>query len=78
MNYNKLNILFYLDKKKVNNKGNCPIRCRVTFLGTRKQFATGIFINPLNWNSKQQCVEPPEPDAELIDTQLSLIRTNLS
>jgi len=78
MNNNKLNILFYLDKRKVNSIGKCPIRCRITFLGTRKQFATGKSITLYHWNSKKQLVEPPEPDAELINTQLSLIRTKLN
>ena len=58
---------------KTNSKGMCPIRCRVTYKKVRKDFSTGKFINPKNWNSKQQLVEPPEPDAELINTQLNLI-----
>jgi len=78
MNSNKMNILFYIFKNKPNKKGQCPVRCRITYLKKRKQFSTGIFINPNNWNSKQQRVEPPEPDAELINTQLSLIKTKIS
>ncbi|WP_223032670.1 site-specific integrase [Hanstruepera marina] len=73
-----VNILFMLYKAKTNSKGICPIRCRITFRKQRKEFSTGIFINPSNWNSKQQLVEPPEPDAELTNTQLSLIRTKLN
>ena len=78
MKKDKLNILFYLDKRKANSKGKCPLRCRITFLGARKQFASGQFVNPSNWNSKQQLVEPPEPDNQYINTQLSLIRQNLN
>ena len=63
---------------KTNSKGMCPIRCRVTYKKVRKDFSTGKFISPIHWNSKQQLVEPPEPDAELINTQLSLIKTKLS
>ncbi len=74
----KLNILYILNKAKKNSNNKCPIRIRVTFNNNRKEFSTGILINPKNWNSKQQEVEPPEPDAELINTQLSLIRTKLS
>lgn len=62
---------------KTNSKGMCPVRCRVTYKKVRKEFSTGKFINPNNWNSKKQLVEPLEPDAELINTQLSLIRTKL-
>ena len=78
MKQDKLNILFYLDKRRVNKTGKCPLRCRITYMAKRKQFATGLSVNPKNWNSKQQCVEPPEPDLEYINTQLSLIRHNLN
>jgi integrase len=74
----KLNILFLLYKAKTNSTGKCPIRCRVTYNNKRKEFSTGQFIKPINWLSKQQDIKPPEPDAELINTQLSLIRTNLT
>lgn len=74
----KINILYVVNKHKANSKGLCPISCRLTFKKERKTFSTSKLINPTNWNSKQQLVEPPEPDAELINTQLSLIRTKLN
>jgi len=74
----KLNILYLLYKSKTNSRGKCPIRCRVTFNKLRKEFSTGLFTNPDHWNSKQQSVKPPEPDAELINTQLSLIKTKIN
>ena len=74
----KINILFLINKRKLNSKGCCAVMCRVTYKKVRKTISTGKFINPTNWNSKQQLVEPPEPDAELINTQLSLIRTKLN
>ncbi len=78
MNNNKLNILFYLDKSKSNKRDLSPVQCRTTYLKNRKQFTTGQFINPLNWQSKHQLVIPPEPDAEIINSHLSLIRTKLN
>ena len=74
----KLNILYTINKSKENSKGLCGITCRLTYLKKRKQFSTGLFINPSFWNNKQQLVKPPEPDSELINTQLSLIKTKLS
>ena len=47
-----------INKSKVNSKGLCGITCRLTYLKQRKQFSTGQFINPTNWNSKQQFVKP--------------------
>lgn len=38
----------------------------------------GIFISPINWNSKRQFIKPDEPDAETKFMQLSLIRTKLT
>ena len=35
----------------------------------KKQLATGQFVNPTNWQSKQQLVKPPESDAEIINSQ---------
>ncbi len=63
---------------KTNSRGLCPIRCRITYKKVRKDFSTGKFINPKHWNRKLQRAEPPEPDAELVNTQLSLIKTKLS
>ena len=35
----KLNILFILSKSKLNKKGKCPIKCRVTYIKKRTPFA---------------------------------------
>ena len=74
----KLNILYTINKCKINSKGLCAITCRLTYLKTRKQFSTGQFINPQNWNSKQQLVKPPQPDSDYINNQLSLIKTKIN
>ncbi len=57
----KLNILFLVRKTKLNKKGMCPIRCGITYNKERCPIATGQYIHPKNWNSKQQYVEPPKP-----------------
>jgi len=74
----KLNILYFISKSHANKSGKCPIRCRLTFKKERKQFAIGKLIYPSNWNSKQQEVEPPEPDSDYINSQLSLIKTKIN
>ncbi|MCX2678913.1 Arm DNA-binding domain-containing protein [Galbibacter sp. EGI 63066] len=35
-----------------NKKGETPLIYRITYEGKRKQFATGLFINPDHWHSK--------------------------
>lgn len=74
----KTNISYLLYKSKTNKKGLCPIRCRITFNNKRKEFSTGLFVSPNNWNRKQQLVKPPEPDEKFVNTQLSLIRQKLN
>ncbi|MEZ4858418.1 MAG: Arm DNA-binding domain-containing protein [Flavobacteriaceae bacterium] len=74
----KITILFLLNKAKNNLMGLCPVKCRITFLKKRKEFSTGLFINPENWNSKRQLVVPPEPEITYANNQLSLIRQKLN
>ena len=78
MNINKLNKLFYLNKVRLNTQNRSPIKCRLTFLGKRKTFSTGLFINPQYWNSKQQKANPPGPDNNYINTQISLISQKIN
>jgi len=74
----KLIIRYIVALNRINQEGKTAIGCRITYAKQRKQFSTGLFINPKNWNSKQQKVKPPEPDAEIINTQLSLIKTKIN
>lgn len=74
----KLSILFLLRKNKINNKGTCPIECRLTFNNKRKPFSTGIFINPKNWNSSRQKAIPDNVENNQINTQLSLIKQEIN
>lgn len=74
----KINILFVINKSKINNKGLCALMCRVTYNKQRKTFSTGQFVSPKYWNSKQQVVKPPDPSSKLINTQLSLIKTKFN
>lgn len=74
----KINILFIINKQKVNSKGLCALMCRLTYNKNRKTLRTGQFIKPKNWDSKQQIVKPPEPDSDYINSQLSLIKTKIN
>jgi len=76
---NTLKILFLLQKVRTNKKGNAPIRCRITYLGTRKNFSTGLFINPNNWNNTlQKAIPTDETEHKQINTQLSLIKQEIN
>ncbi len=74
----KISIRYSVQMSKMNNKSKCPIRSRITYNKESKDFATGQFINPINWQKKLQQVEPPEPDHDFINIQLSLIKTKIN
>ena len=75
---NKLNILFVINRGKLNKSNQCPLSCRITYEGQRKPFATGLFINPDNWNAQKQKAFPPNTDNTQINTQLSLIKQEIN
>lgn len=74
----KVNILFIINRKKINRKELCPILCRITYNKKRKTFSTGQFVNPKHWNSKKQKLPNTTEQAELINKQLSLISNKLN
>jgi len=74
----KIKIRFYIDKTKTNKMGNCPINCRITYKKQRKQFSTGLFINPEYWDRGRQTAKPPNDENNYINTQLSLIKSKIN
>lgn len=78
MNFKNIRVLFLLDKVKINKQNKSPIRCRITYLGKRKVFSTGFFIEAKYWYSKEQKAKPPDPDNNYINTQLSLIKSQIN
>ncbi|MPS66269.1 site-specific integrase [Chryseobacterium sp.] len=78
MNNNKLSILFLLQKVKLNKQGKCPIKCRITFHQDRKEFSTGLFVNPKQWDSRLQKAKPPNEENIFINTQLGLIKNEIN
>ncbi|WP_369686021.1 hypothetical protein [Mariniflexile sp. AS56] len=74
----KINIRFILNRIRIREAKGAPLYCRITYKSRRNQFSTDQFLNPKNWNSKQQLVKPPEPDRNNINTQLSLIKIKIN
>lgn len=78
MNPNKINITFLLSKNRVNQAGKCSIRCRITYQKKRYEFASGLFVNPTNWFSKQQIAKPSTEENTFINNELSLIKNKIN
>ena len=54
MNANKIHIRFIVNKRRLNAAGYTPIKCRLTYNKNRKDFSTGITVNPEHWDPKKQ------------------------
>ncbi|WP_298156126.1 site-specific integrase [Flavobacterium sp.] len=78
MTTQSLKILFVISATRKNKKGLVPLVCRLTYLGSRKPFATGLFINPKHWYSKLQTAKPPNEENTFINTELSLIKNKIN
>ncbi len=77
-----MKLLFLINKTKINSKGEVPILCRITYLGKRKAFHTGIYVKEDEWDSKGQRLEyiPEKNDLRMsqINTQLDIIRQDFN
>lgn len=78
MNPIKINITILLAKNRINSLGKCSLRCRITFHKIRHEFATGLFINPNVWNSKQQLAKPSNEENTFINNEISLIKNKIN
>ena len=78
MNKTKINILFLIAKNRMNTSGKCAIKCRITYNKQRHEFSTGLFINPNSWSSAKQQAVPLNTENTQINTQLSLIKSQIN
>ncbi|MDR6299896.1 site-specific integrase [Mesonia maritima] len=65
-------ILFYLQKARINKRKQCPIICRITYNKKRKQFSTGLFIEPTNWDPNAQTTSNSQ-----LNDQLEIISSEI-
>jgi integrase len=78
MNTIKLYIRFSIKPGGLNNQGLAPIRCRLTYNKQRKDFSTGIRVNPDHWDPKKQRLLDQSDQEETTNMQLSLIEHKIS
>ena len=78
MKTHKLFIRFSLIKNRLNQKGCAAIQCRITYNRNRKDFATGLFVNPDYWDTKKQRLLDQSDQEETTNIQLSLIENKIS
>lgn len=51
-----MKILFWLEKRRVNARGEAPLMLRITHHGKRLNTSTGIRVKPEQWDAKKQRV----------------------
>ncbi|MGB5323382.1 Arm DNA-binding domain-containing protein [Lutimonas sp.] len=78
MTLHKLYYRFSIKPGATNNYGLAPIRCRLTYNKNRKDFSTGITVNPDHWNPKKQRLLDQSDQEETTNMQLSLIEHKIS
>ena len=78
MNTIKLYIRFIITKAKLNKKGQVSIKCRITYNKKRKDFSTGLSVDPDHWNTKKQKLLDTSDQEEYINMQLSLIKNKIN
>jgi integrase/recombinase XerD len=72
-----MKINYSIQKGKINKAGLTPLRCRITYEKSRKQFSTGIFINPSYWSKEKQKVLDDAENSRTVNSHLSLIKQKL-
>lgn len=77
MNFNQVKILFVLSKAKMNMRGMCPLICRITYNGKRKEFSTGFLVSEEEWNAKLQVITSKTAYAKNINTHLNKMHKEL-
>ncbi len=72
-----LNISFHIRSDKTNKKGLNPIRCKLYKNYKRKDFSTGLFCRPEDWDKDNQVVISTADNSSYINNQLLLIKQEL-
>jgi len=73
MNNHKIRVLFVIAHNRIKKNNKAPIYCRLTYNKSRKQFATGIFVEPKYWNNIKQKILPVTEVNTILNNKLSLI-----
>ena len=73
MSNHKIRVLLVIVHNRIKKNNKALIYCRITYNKSRKQFATGIFIEPNNWNNIKQNILPISEVNTLLNNKLSPI-----
>ncbi|MBC7830079.1 MAG: hypothetical protein H7122_20205 [Chitinophagaceae bacterium] len=66
----KLSILFYLKRNKINRDGKSPLYARVTIDGLKEEISTGCKVCGKNWDNDAKTVLSSDPEFKKINKKL--------
>lgn len=66
----KINLLFWIYKSKINAAGKAPVYFRISSPTGKFQLSTGVFVSPKEWDSKKQKVKGASAKSVLANTTL--------
>ncbi|GHA47809.1 hypothetical protein GCM10007103_30920 [Salinimicrobium marinum] len=72
-----MKILFLIQSNKINKAGLTTLWCRITYNKSRKQFSTGTYIKPGQWDKDKQKVLEDAENSNTVNSQISLIKQKL-
>ncbi len=75
---NKIKVLFWLHRCKKNKDGLVPLILRISFQNTKKNKATGYYINPDQWNVEKQRLKGNKVDANDINEWINSVLAKIS
>ncbi|MCV9388067.1 site-specific integrase [Reichenbachiella ulvae] len=73
----RINVLFYHYKSKVNSKGLAPIYLRITINGKSSKYSTGIKIPEKDWDASKNRIKGRSTEVTRYNNQLDRLRSQV-
>ena len=72
-----MNVLFWINKNRINKLGEAPIILRVTLNKVRENIRTGIYVHPDIWDSNKQKIRGSSETVKQLNNQLQTHKVRL-
>jgi len=69
---NNVSILFWLKSGRINKKGVAPLMLRISYNQQRKEFSTGVSIDPTKWDKSRYRVKTKTQEANQINHYINV------
>lgn len=76
--HQKFNIIFWLNRRKINGVGQAPIWARISIDGLRTEISTMKQVAPKHWDNSNNCVTKDCPQSKIINQHLVLLEAEIT